>query len=157
MSRLTFKKVTILSFLLTIAPILTQSQSINKVRILLEKTEKEKEKSLEYAEFFKNSSSPVITGYAAMFYFLYADYLINPFSKLKYFNIGKSLIDSCITANPKIIELRLLRYVVQKEIPSILAYNNLEEDKKILLEAVKSNAIHDEYLYKKILEVINYE
>ena len=48
---------------------------------------------------------------------------------MKYFNRGKSILEEAIEANPLNVELRYLRYSLQKRVPDFLGYNaNIDED-----------------------------
>ena len=77
------------------------------------------------------------------------------FSKLKYFNKDKQILYSCINAHPKINDLRLLRYADQKEIPAVLSYNNMQEDKILSKNALNKNTVDDKYLTEKIKETLH--
>ena len=63
---------------------------------------------------------------------------------MKNFRIGKDMLESAIKNDPESVELRFLRYSIQKNIPKFLSYsNNLEKD----LKFVKDN----------ISQIFNYE
>jgi hypothetical protein len=132
----------------------TLGQSVEEARLLLNKAKTKKDSCLYYAAYLNQSTNPVVKGYGAMMLFLEADNVFNPFSKLHFFNSGKAILDSCIQQHPGLLELRLLRYAVQNEIPSILGYDNRNEDKKILLQSIHLIEKKDEYLYKRIKETV---
>ena len=86
----------------------------------------------EFMESHKNESS-VAKGYFALSVMMQAKLHKNPFTKLSYFNKGKNILEETISANPKVVELRFLRFSVQNEIPAILLYfNDIDSDKKML-------------------------
>ena len=66
-----------------------------------------------------------------------ANYVLNPFTKLSYFNKGKKLLEQAIETAPANAELRFLRFAIQANIPSFLGYNsNIGEDKNLLMKSV---------------------
>tara|TARA_B100000427_G_scaffold318566_2_gene315894 strand:- start:63 stop:515 length:453 start_codon:yes stop_codon:yes gene_type:complete len=74
-------------------------------------------------------SSPLFKGYLGCYYFIKCKYLNNPVDKLSFFKEGKRLLESAISEDPSSVELRLLRYSIQKKIPRVLLYyDSLEED-----------------------------
>ena len=85
----------------------------------------------------KNSlDHPVILAYNYTGKLMMLDYSNNPFKKYKIFKIKTKQIDSIINTNQKNIEIRLLRYALQKNSPYFLKYNsNLRSD----LNYIKSN------------------
>ena len=57
------------------------------------------------------------------------NFIINPFIKYKIFKESIQQLDSIIYFNPKSIEIRFLRYLVQLNTPAFLGYNtNLDVD-----------------------------
>ena len=85
------------------------------------------------------NSSAVLLGYKGMASFMLCNYSYNPYSKLKYFNEGKSLLDKAIVRSPENVELRFLRYSVQKNVPSFLGYSsNISDDKKLIEKNISS-------------------
>jgi len=86
----------------------------------------------EFMKTRKNESS-VAKGYFALSVMMQAKLYKNPFTKLSFFNKGKSILEETILANPNVAELRFLRFSVQNEIPAILLYfNDIDSDKKML-------------------------
>ena len=85
----------------------------------------------------KNSlNHPVILAYNYTGKLMMLDYSNNPFEKYKIFKTKTKQIDSIINTNQKNIEIRLLRYALQKKSPFFLKYNsNLRSD----LKYIKSN------------------
>lgn len=64
-----------------------------------------------------------------------AQYAFWPFEQLKRFNQGKKILENAVRNDVANVEIRWIRYVIQKNAPSFLNYSkNLEEDKKYLLD-----------------------
>ena len=85
----------------------------------------------------KNSlNNPVILAYNYTGKLMMLDYSNNPFEKYKIFKTKTKQIDSIINTNQKNIEIRLLRYVLQKNSPNFLKYNS---DLRSDLKYIKSN------------------
>ncbi len=106
------------------------------------------------------NSSALMLGYKGMAAFTLCNYSYNPYSKLKYFNEGKNFLDNAIAASPDNVELRFLRYSVQKNVPSFLGYSsNIGEDKKIISENISSTELRktDVDLYNRIVNFLNSE
>ena len=85
----------------------------------------------------KNSlNNPVILAYNYTGKLMMLDYSNNPFEKYKIFKTKTKQIDSIINTNQKNIEIRLLRYALQKNSPYFLKYNS---DLRSDLKYIKSN------------------
>jgi hypothetical protein len=80
-----------------------------------------------------------------------AEYVFNPFTKLKIFKKTKRKLNLLIDTNPKNIDLRYIRLLLQERTPSILRYNDtIEEDKAFLLKKIDTKGIYKElqvYIY----------
>ncbi|MCB0806858.1 MAG: hypothetical protein KDC05_13760 [Bacteroidales bacterium] len=77
---------------------------------------------------------PVMMAYKGAALTTLANCKDTPFSKLSVFNKGKDLLETAIGMDAESVEARFLRYTVQTNIPGILNYNNLEEDKHFIME-----------------------
>ena len=76
---------------------------------------------------------PVILAYNYTGKLMMLDYSMKPFEKYKVFKTKTKQIDSIVSANQKNIEIRLLRYVLQKNSPYFLKYNSdLSSDLKFI-------------------------
>ena len=99
----------------------------------------------KFIEKLKNDSSPEAKGYTGAMILMKSRYIKGPFSKLKYFKQGKKILDNDINKNPEVIEIRYIRFLMQKQIPKFLGYNkNIEEDfnlisKKLLESDLNKN------------------
>ena len=79
------------------------------------------------------------------------DFMYNPLKKYLYFNRHTKVIDSIIDMNPSNIEIRLLRYIIQKKSPEILSYNkNIFSDSLYVVKNMKGLE-HNFLSYLKIL------
>ncbi len=96
-------------------------------------------------------------GYLGVAYVMKSNHCCFPFTKLKYFNKGKVLLDKCISSLSNNIEFVFYRYTIQKKIPRALNYNNLAEDYKRLKNYLlqTNNKQHDPDLYCQIAKIIN--
>ncbi|MDX1350392.1 MAG: hypothetical protein R3279_09100 [Putridiphycobacter sp.] len=128
---------------------------IDRMRELFELVDKDEKYYIELDKLTKHTTyrQPIPFGYRALYYFMRAKYLYWPNQKLAAFNTGKKIMEAIITLNPNEPELRLIRYSVQYNLPSVLSYNqNVTDDKKILQLALKDkkyNNIH--YLINGVL------
>lgn len=87
----------------------------------------------------KKQTSPVILGYQGTAYTMLADCKISPFAKYASFQTGRDLIENALLMQPDNLEIRFLRFSVQTHTPAFLNYNNIEEDKKILLDLIEKD------------------
>jgi hypothetical protein len=56
------------------------------------------------------------------------------FRKLEYFSRGKKNLEEAILAEPQNPEIRFLRFATQSQAPNFLEYDNLREDKELILQ-----------------------
>tara|TARA_B100001758_G_scaffold247961_1_gene269264 strand:- start:22839 stop:23297 length:459 start_codon:yes stop_codon:yes gene_type:complete len=83
-------------------------------------------------------NSVLLKGYAGCFYFIKCKFINSPSKKLLFFNKGKSLIESAIKEDPLSVELRFLRFSIQKNLPRFLLYNNdIEKDLNFVTENIQ--------------------
>lgn len=103
----------------------------------------------------KMESSALISGYTGAVKMLMARHVFNPFKKLSHFNEGKKMLESAIEKSPDCLELRYLRYGMQKHTPKFLNYNkSLDEDKKFL-ENTEHQKLSDSDLLERIEAILN--
>lgn len=108
--------------------------------------------TLIYAKFRHTTLGPLELGYIGSGYFIKCNYLNNPWNKLKYFTIGKQKLELAIAQNKEHVELRYLRYTLQTNLPSLLRYNDKQEDFQLLQGFIsnKQNLEVDADLYNKV-------
>jgi len=148
-------------FILTVFVSITcfsQEDNINEIRICFNNIEGtcQIKKLVNMTE--NDLENPVVLAYNYTGKLMMIDYSNNPFEKYKVFKIKTRQIDSIVVANPKNIEIRLLRYVVQKNSPYFLRYkSDLNND----LMYIKSNLFKEkEFLQgyiKNLLHQFNNE
>ncbi|MFD1294433.1 hypothetical protein ACFQ5N_11355 [Lutibacter holmesii] len=91
-------------------------------------------------------------GYIAAMNFMKSRFVKNPFTKFKYFKIGKKELDEVILNNPKNVEMRYIRYLMQKQIPEFLGYHeNISEDFNVIADLIESSTLN-EVMKRKILK-----
>ena len=77
----------------------------------------------KFIEKLKDDGSPEAKGYKAAMILMKSRFVKGPFSKLKFFKQGKKILDKDISENPTSLEIRYIRYLMQKQIPDFLGYN----------------------------------
>lgn len=101
----------------------------------------------------KENNSSLTLGYLGAYQAVWANHAINPFQKLNTFSKGKKNIEEAIKKDFKNVELRYLRYSIQKNAPGFLNYkNNIEEDLKYLKENLSK--IKDSLLILNLSELL---
>ena len=101
------------------------------------------------------NASNLITGYEGCFYFIKCKFINSPINKFSYFNKGKKLLELAIKKDPKSVELKFLRYTIQKNIPKfLLYYDNIEKDLNFVNENIKN--IKDRETQKFIMNSLKY-
>ncbi len=97
----------------------------------------------------ENNNFILINGYKGCFYFIKCKFNNNAIEKLVYFNKGKKLLEAAIKQEPKSVELRFLRYSIQKNLPRFLLYNNhLKKDLNFVNKNIEY--VNDEEVQKFI-------
>ena len=130
------------------------AQELMDLRSNFSKAVTQKEVCEEMINLLENdSSSSVNLAYLGAFQTIWAKHVGNPFSKLKTFKRGKKNIEQAVKNDPNNIEIRYLRYAVQKNAPGFLNYSkNLKED-KIFLEK-NLDKIQSEELKKQVKMIL---
>ena len=122
--------------------IYTEDLSLNEVRMLYQRSASEKKscvKLVTLLQSYNETNNPTLAGYKACVTMMMAKYSFNPISKLSNFIDGSNLLEKCIEADNKNIELRLLRFTVQTKSPSFLGYKaSITEDKTFLINSISN-------------------
>ena len=92
------------------------------------------EELVEYTESLGDEAPPVFRAYRGAGLATTANCTSWPLAKLSRFRDGKELLEEAITEVPENLEVRFLRYTIQKNIPGFLNYDNLDEDRKFILD-----------------------
>ncbi len=110
------------------------------------------EQAENFIQQLTNDTSPEAKGYVAAMNFMKSRFVKNPFTKLKFFKIGKNELDTVILKHPKNIEMRYIRYLMQKQIPVFLGYNeNIDEDFSLIVNEI----VESDYSNMFKLKIIN--
>lgn len=127
------------------------NSDLNEVRSSYSKAVLDKklcEKMIEELELSKQKSA-IALAYLGAYQTIWANHVFNPSSKLQTFNKGKKNIELAVKNAPDNIEIRYIRFSVQKNAPAFLGYNNhLKEDKDFLVKNKKN--INSDLLQKNI-------
>jgi hypothetical protein len=95
---------------------------------------------LELIELTKGTKEPVVEGYHAASLMVATKYLKNPFKIITEFNRAKNLLEEIISENFAEVELRYLRYSIQKNTPKFVGYyKNIEEDRLMIVQFVNES------------------
>ena len=142
----------LISFLLTSMLLTSLNNSdMNEVRTNFNLAVQDKnicKKMMEKLEQY-NEKSSVYLAYLGGYQTIWANHVFNPLSKLATFKKGKNNIELAISKEPENVEIRYIRFSVQKNAPSFLGYNShLKEDKDFLVKNKKN--INSDLLQKNI-------
>ncbi len=99
------------------------------------------------------SNSVIHQAYLGAYQAIWANHVMNPFSKINTFNAGKKNIEQAIKVDPNNIELRYLRLSIQKNCPAFLAYNKDIEADTLFLKK-HSDSVLDETLKQMCKKII---
>ena len=89
---------------------------------------------VDYTEHVDEDAKPVFRAYRGAGLATTANCTTWPVSKISRFNKGKDLLEGAVAEVPENLEVRFLRYTIQKNIPRFLGYDNLEEDREFVLD-----------------------
>jgi hypothetical protein len=109
------------------------------IRSDFKKVLKESSKAEAFIKKHENSQTQLAQAYKGAAKAMMAEHVLNPYSKYHLFKEGTKTIDKLITQQPKNIEIRFLRLMLQKESPSFLGYDDqILEDAKVFHQHYKS-------------------
>lgn len=81
----------------------------------------------------QNKEYPVYLAYLGGLQSIWANHVRNPITKLKTFNKGKENLEKAFLMDSDNIEIRFIRWSVQKNAPKFLGYyQQIEEDEKFI-------------------------
>ena len=73
-----------------------------------------------------------------------ANYTMNPYKKLDYFNKGKQALESHISKYPQQIDARYVRVLIQSKAPKILNYyQNIQADISFIKKNIQESDVDD--------------
>jgi len=80
--------------------------------------------------------------YHAVSKMLRSKFSLNPFIKFSEFNSGKDMLEEAISLYPNHLEIRFLRYCIQKNVPDFLNYNShLDSDSLFIVSQLNSDNV----------------
>ena len=130
----------LLFLLLSLVCSAQEPQTLTQLRELFKKAAVEEvscKKIIKMVESNHKISNPLLEGYKASATMMMAKYVFNPFTKLAYFQKGKTILEKAIHADNTNIELRFLRLAIQSNVPAFLGYkNNMSVDKAFLRQSI---------------------
>lgn len=98
------------------------------------------EKLLEKTKNAQLKENPVLYGYYGAGLMIMANHYTWPGTKLDYFNRGKKLLEKAVNYDYQNVELRFIRYSVQRGAPMMLGYySDMDSDKKFILKNIKKS------------------
>ena len=128
-------------FLITICNAqINNLDQIRKTYLESAKSEENIQKLISKCEDYKSKNNSIIYAYRAVADLMLIKYKYNPFYKLKLFTEHSRKLDLIVKNNFNNIEIRFLRYCVQKRTPRFLGYNdNLELDYQFIIQNIDIN------------------
>jgi hypothetical protein len=129
-------------FLITICNAqINNLDQIRKTYLESAKSEENIQKLISKCEDYKSKNDSIIYAYKAVADLMLIKYKYNPFYKLKLFTEHSRKLDLIVKNNFNNIEIRFLRYCVQKKTPKFLGYNdNLELDYQFIIQNIDINS-----------------
>ena len=122
---------------------------IRKTYLESAKSEENIQKLISTCEVYKSKNDSIIYTYRTVADLMLIKYKYNPFYKLKLFTEYSRKLDLIVKNNFNNIEIRFLRYCVQKQTPRFLGYNdNLELDYQFIIQNIENQS-------KNLQEFIN--
>ena len=121
---------------------------IRKTYLESAKNEENIQKLISTCEDYKPKNDSIIYAYRTVADLMLIKYKYNPFYKLKLFTEYSRKLDLIVKNNFNNIEIRFLRYCVQKQTPRFLGYNDdLELDYQFIVQNID---IHSKELQEYI-------
>jgi len=110
---------------------------IRKSYIESAQSEENINKLISICEEYTSKNDSIIYAYRTVADLMLIKYKYNPLYKLKLFTEYSRKLDLIVTNNFNNIEIRFLRYCVQKQTPRFLGYNdNLELDHQFIIQNI---------------------
>jgi hypothetical protein len=101
------------------------------------------------------SKDPVLYAYHAAAEIIKANHATWPNQKFAHFNTGKAMLEAVIAKHPKDVEMRYVRYCIQRNCPFLLGYSSDKTaDKQYILANMDKADWPDSYK-KKVRDLLN--
>ena len=142
--------IIILSFLVLFCN--AQTNNLHEIRDAYLSASDSQEKVEKLLQLCENDNRPIILAYKTVAETMLISYYYNPFKKLEIFNDKSKHLDLIIKNNINNLEIRFLRYCLQKKSPRFLGYNKeLDIDYKFILRNIHNHPQEtQDYIYSTI-------
>ena len=141
--------MTSLLFLLLLTPQKVELIETRDLFTQIRDSEKANEQLLEITSGYTMDYAPVTYGYHAAAIMTKANHTFWPADKWSCFCEGRIKLEKVIAAYPNKLELRYIRYAVQKSSPSFLGYTkNMKEDKMMLQDKMDEQGWPDYFVWQ---------
>jgi hypothetical protein len=131
-------------------------QELRSIYVLATLEEEQSNKLFDLTESATIKSDYIAYGYHAAAYTLQSKHTLNPLMKFTYFKEGKNKLEQVIDQYPNELELRFLRYCIQKNIPDFLDYSsNLKQDSIFIIEEIINSDKESQSYILPIFKTIN--
>jgi len=134
------KLTNIIILLLFVINCTAQTNNLDKIRKEYLETIKNEASIIQLmntCEKYKNKDNSTISAYKTAAKLMMIEYDYNPLTKLKSFTKHTKTLDYIVINNINNIEIRFLRFCIQKQTPRFLGYNdNLESDYKFIVQNI---------------------
>lgn len=112
----------------------TFTQDLNTIRESYLNATKNREFTEDFVRLLDSDQTQAVKlAYKATSRAMYADLVKGNLNKLKVFNEGRDLLERAVDMDNTNFEIRFLRFSIQTNIPLILGYNNISNDKSFML------------------------
>lgn len=121
---------------------LLSSKGIEDLRLVFQNASLNEQNAVLFNEMTQQKLSidkNLLSAYAGASETLLAKFGATPAEKLKLFKSGKAKIEKAVEKDPSNIEIKLIRLIIQNNVPPILKYSdNIEDDKEFILGNFKN-------------------
>ena len=115
---------------------ISKSNDLDKLRKSYLNASKSKQNCIDFLTLTNNTKfqdCPTLKAYKISATLISLKFINNPIKKLKIFKKNTDKLNILIKNNPMLLEIRLLRYLIQTNSPKFLSYNsNIDEDLKFI-------------------------
>lgn len=119
--------------------------NINEIRIAYLKCVEDEDATDLLIKSIESKSNPssLETAYLGALWGLKAKHAWNPATKIKYLKVSKAYLNKAVQQNSSSIEIRYLRYSVEKNIPDIVGMKeNLQMDRAFILNGLQKKDLY---------------
>lgn len=132
-----------------------QNINLNEIRVsylAASDSEENIEKLVKLCENYNDKNSSIVFAYKTVAEMMIIRYRYSPLKKLEIFNNKSKFLDLIIEQNKNNIEIRFLRYCIQRESPMFLGYNKeLDLDYTFILRNIHKHPKETkDYIYSTI-------